>query len=110
MVNDPVASGDYSEEEDPTIYVSQKTERGPLSSDWIKTDSDNNFIPQNGCTDIMCAYKLIRVEFRYWGMQNRIEKFIHDVGESRLYISRIKATRIIHGLGKGQSWGKFRKK
>ncbi|XP_071850387.1 membrane-associated phosphatidylinositol transfer protein 2-like isoform X2 [Apostichopus japonicus] len=79
MVNDPVASGDYSEEEDPTIYVSQKTERGPLSSDWIKTDSDNNFIPQNGCTDIMCAYKLIRVEFRYWGMQNRIEKFIHDV-------------------------------
>lgn len=28
----------------------------------------------------MCAYKLCKVEFRYWGMQTKIEKFIHDVG------------------------------
>lgn len=27
----------------------------------------------------MCAYKLCRVEFRYWGMQTKLEKFIHDV-------------------------------
>ncbi|XP_072044666.1 membrane-associated phosphatidylinositol transfer protein 2-like isoform X1 [Amphiura filiformis] len=27
----------------------------------------------------MCAYKLCRVEFRYWGMQTRIERFIHDI-------------------------------
>lgn len=26
----------------------------------------------------MCAYKLCRVEFRYWGMQTKLEKFIHD--------------------------------
>lgn len=81
VVNDPVASGDYKEEEDPTIFVSLKTQRGPLTPDWIETDADKNFIPRNGCTDVMCAYKLIRVEFRYWGMQNRIEKFIHDVGK-----------------------------
>lgn len=30
---------------------------------------------------IMCAYKLCKVEFRYWGMQTKLEKFIHDVGE-----------------------------
>ena len=30
---------------------------------------------------LMCAYKLCRVEFKYWGMQSKIEKFIHDVGE-----------------------------
>lgn len=30
---------------------------------------------------IMCAYKLCKVEFRYWGMQTKIEKFIHDVGK-----------------------------
>lgn len=30
---------------------------------------------------LMCAYKLCRVEFRYWGMQTKIEKFIHDVGK-----------------------------
>lgn len=28
----------------------------------------------------MCAYKLCKVEFRYWGMQSKIERFIHDVG------------------------------
>ena len=27
----------------------------------------------------MCAYKLCKVEFRYWGMQSKIERFIHDV-------------------------------
>lgn len=79
MVNDPVASGDYVAEEDPTLYSSEKMHRGPLPADWIRTDSDHNFIPHSGCTDVMCAYKLIRVEFRYWGMQNRIEKFIHDI-------------------------------
>lgn len=29
----------------------------------------------------MCAYKLCKVEFRYWGMQSKIEKFIHDIGK-----------------------------
>jgi len=29
----------------------------------------------------MCAYKLCRVEFKYWGMQAKIERFIHDIGE-----------------------------
>ena len=28
---------------------------------------------------IMCAYKLCKVEFRYWGMQAKIERFIHDM-------------------------------
>ena len=27
----------------------------------------------------MCAYKLCEVEFRYWGMQSKIERFIHDM-------------------------------
>ncbi|CAD5120699.1 DgyrCDS9263 [Dimorphilus gyrociliatus] len=27
----------------------------------------------------MCAYKLCRVEFKYWGMQTKIERFIHEV-------------------------------
>lgn len=30
---------------------------------------------------VMCAYKLCRVEFHYWGMQSKIEKFIHDIGK-----------------------------
>ena len=33
---------------------------------------------------IMCAYKLCRVEFRYWGMQSKCERFIHEIG-TRLF-------------------------
>ncbi len=29
----------------------------------------------------MCAYKLCRVEFKYWGMQSKIEQFIDDIGK-----------------------------
>jgi hypothetical protein len=28
---------------------------------------------------IMCAYKLCRVEFRYWGMQSKCERFIYEI-------------------------------
>ncbi|XP_062941423.1 membrane-associated phosphatidylinositol transfer protein 2 isoform X6 [Cynocephalus volans] len=34
----------------------------------------------------MCAYKLCKVEFRYWGMQSKIERFIHDVGLRRVMV------------------------
>lgn len=27
----------------------------------------------------MCAYKLCRVEVRYWGMQSKCERFIHEI-------------------------------
>ncbi|XP_038055386.1 protein retinal degeneration B-like isoform X2 [Patiria miniata] len=79
MVKDPISSSDYKKDEDPKTFVSKKTGRGPLTNDWITLDADGKLVPIGGCTDIMCAYKLCRVEFRYWGMQNRIEKFIHDV-------------------------------
>ena len=82
MVKDPISSSDYKKDEDPKIYVSKKTGRGPLTNDWITLDDNSRLVPVGGCTDIMCAYKLCKVEFRYWGMQNRIEKFIHDVGKS----------------------------
>ncbi|XP_022102141.1 membrane-associated phosphatidylinositol transfer protein 1-like isoform X2 [Acanthaster planci] len=83
MVKDPISSSDYKKDEDPKIYVSKKTGRGPLTNDWITLDNDGKLVPIGGCTDIMCAYKLCKVEFRYWGMQNRIEKFIHDVALNR---------------------------
>ena len=76
-----IPSTDANTEEDPRVYVSKKTGRGPLLNNWIATDVNGQFIPQNGCTNVMCAYKLCRVEFRYWGMQTRIERFIHDIGK-----------------------------
>lgn len=34
--------------------------------------------PTSKNMSLMCAYKLCRVEFRYWGMQTKLEKYIHD--------------------------------
>ncbi|XP_006811996.1 membrane-associated phosphatidylinositol transfer protein 1-like, partial [Saccoglossus kowalevskii] len=72
VVKEQIPSGEYKREEDPRVYKSQKTGRGPLTEEWLKDKS----------TKIMCAYKLCKVEFRYWGMQNKIERFIHDIGKS----------------------------
>ncbi|XP_037694004.1 membrane-associated phosphatidylinositol transfer protein 1 isoform X2 [Choloepus didactylus] len=78
IVRDAVAPGEYKAEEDPRLYHSVKTGRGPLADDWARTAA------QTG--PLMCAYKLCKVEFRYWGMQAKIEQFIHDVGLRRVML------------------------
>lgn len=70
-------SPDGQQEEHPKFYISNKTKRGPLKENWIK-ELWNNGEPKH---PIMCAYKLCRVEFKYWGMQNKIEKYIHETGK-----------------------------
>lgn len=74
-MKDYIAPHEYLVEEDPKLYQSVKTKRGPLSDDWIEEINQNP-----GESPVMCAYKLCKVEFRYWGMQSKIERFIHDVG------------------------------
>ncbi|KAH8878235.1 Protein retinal degeneration B [Schistosoma japonicum] len=99
IVKDPVTGSDYKEEEDPSTYVSEATGRGPLSPNWREEFSHAQRVtheayerPPTRAHDnspvignleplpkrIMCAYKLCRVEFRYWGTQTRVEQFIHD--------------------------------
>lgn len=78
VVKDQLYGSDYLPEEDPKLYVSSKTNRGPLHDDWISEHKSKKLPPGKA---IMCAYKLCKVEFRYWGMQTKIEKFIHDVGK-----------------------------
>lgn len=86
IVKDPVSGGDYVQEEDPRIFQSEKTKRGPLDETWrteyVKATQD----PANKDKAIMCAYKLCKVEFKYWGMQSKIERFIHDIGTYSIYI------------------------
>ncbi|XP_072096866.1 membrane-associated phosphatidylinositol transfer protein 2 isoform X6 [Mobula birostris] len=74
IVKDPIPPNEYKTEEDPKQYKSTKTGRGPLSDNWIEECKN-----RTGKMPIMCAYKLCKVEFRYWGMQSKIERFIHDV-------------------------------
>ncbi|CAL8342858.1 unnamed protein product [Lota lota] len=81
IVTDPVPAHEYKAEEDPRLYKSTKTQRGPLRDDWIEEYNNNP-----GSTPIMCAYKLCKVEFRYWGMQSKIERFIHDVGLRKVMV------------------------
>lgn len=80
IVKDQVSGGDYKKEEDPKVYVSEKTKRGPLTENWRKEYIAACKDPSNKDKAIMCAYKLCKVEFKYWGMQSKIERFIHDIG------------------------------
>ncbi|XP_021694919.1 protein retinal degeneration B isoform X2 [Aedes aegypti] len=82
IVKDQLYGADYTKEEDPTLYCSEKTGRGPLGENWLAEYWDevrDKSQPTARNMSLMCAYKLCRVEFRYWGMQTKLEKFIHDV-------------------------------
>ncbi|XP_068559254.1 membrane-associated phosphatidylinositol transfer protein 2-like isoform X10 [Cebidichthys violaceus] len=81
IVTDPMSPHEYKAEEDTRLFKSAKTQRGPLQEDWIEEYNNNP-----GKTPIMCAYKLCKVEFRYWGMQSKIERFIHDVGLRKVMV------------------------
>lgn len=71
--NDPVASSDYKAHEDPTKYKSEKTGRGPLTGNWIES-----------VNPVMTCYKLVTVEFKWFGLQTRVENFIQK-SERRLF-------------------------
>jgi len=74
IANDPVQRGDYKDDEDPTKYKSAKTERGPLKgADW-----------KNHVNPVMTCYKLVTVEFKWFGLQGKVEKFIQK-SERRIF-------------------------
>ncbi|XP_064819035.1 phosphatidylinositol transfer protein alpha isoform-like [Oncorhynchus masou masou] len=74
----PIRSLDYKPEDDPTKFKSGKTGRGPLGPDWKKE------LPKKTDCPHMCAYKLVTVKFKWWGLQNKVENFIQKQ-EKRLF-------------------------
>eukprot|EP01133_Synstelium_polycarpum_P014366 gene14366-16953_t len=62
---DPIDPLKYKPEEDPALFISQKTGRGNLQRDWMKSTDP-----------IMCSYKVCKVEFRCWGVGSKVENFI----------------------------------
>ncbi|XP_015925004.2 phosphatidylinositol transfer protein alpha isoform [Parasteatoda tepidariorum] len=72
--NDQVPSKDYKESEDPSKFKSQKTGRGPLTGNW-----------KESVNPVMTAYKLVTVEFKWLGLQTRVEQFIQRT-EQRLFL------------------------
>ncbi|XP_042298706.1 phosphatidylinositol transfer protein alpha isoform [Sceloporus undulatus] len=73
-----VLSRDYKPEEDPSKFKSVKTGRGPLGPNWKKELGKQSECPY------MCAYKLVTVKFKWWGLQNKVESFIQKQ-ERRLF-------------------------
>ncbi|XP_036419645.1 phosphatidylinositol transfer protein, alpha a [Colossoma macropomum] len=69
---------DFKPEEDPATFKSAKTGRGPLGPEWKKE------LPQKTDCPHMCAYKLVTVKFKWFGLQNKVEGFIHKQ-EKRLF-------------------------
>ncbi|PVZ99373.1 hypothetical protein BB558_004609 [Smittium angustum] len=59
----------YKKEEDPKLYSSQKTSRGPLTDPkWMET-----------CEPVMTCYKAVTVEFIWFGLQGTVESLIHKI-------------------------------
>lgn len=71
--NDPVAPNDYKVDEDPSKFRSKKTNRGPLTGNWIER-----------ADPVMTCYKLVTAEFKWFGFQNKVENIIHK-SEKRLF-------------------------
>jgi hypothetical protein len=66
IANDKIDSKDYKPEEDPKLFHSEKTGRGPLTDpEWTKK-----------CEPVMTCYKLVYIEFKWFGLQSRVESFI----------------------------------
>ncbi|XP_071789497.1 phosphatidylinositol transfer protein beta isoform-like [Asterias amurensis] len=74
IANDKVKDCDYDPKTDPKIVKSQKLERGPLTTtDW-----------RNTCEPHMCAYKLVTIEFVWFGLQSIVESWIQKA-ERRVF-------------------------
>lgn len=93
FVTEKVSGADAVEDEDPLKYISTKTSRGPLTSDWLsQLEGGNNNNSETSETDqaidttasddvgkeFMCVYKICKVTFDRWPIQYRVEQFIHD--------------------------------
>lgn len=72
--HDHVPTEDYKADEDPKMYKSEKTGRGPLKDRKWKSTVD----------PVMTAYKLVTVEFKWFGLQGKVENFIQTT-ERRLF-------------------------
>lgn len=71
IAKDEVEKKYYKKEEDPKIFHSEKSGKGPLKPTWMKEQKD-----------LMCCYKLVTVRCKITGLQSRIEKYLHSVEKS----------------------------
>jgi hypothetical protein len=61
-----LSQSDVKPETSPSQFLSKKTGRGKLSGNWRETSQP-----------VMCAYKLVTVYFKWFGLQHVVENFAH---------------------------------
>jgi len=67
IVTENIDARYYKKEEDPKVFASTKTGRGPLADGWRKTMQPR-----------MTIYKVTTAEFKVWGLQTAVESWIHS--------------------------------
>ncbi|KAJ2720862.1 hypothetical protein GGI07_004340 [Coemansia sp. Benny D115] len=66
--NELIRKSAYKEEEDPSLYKSKKTSRGPLNKpEWEKE-----------CEPVMTCYKVLTAEFKWWPITGTAEALIQS--------------------------------
>lgn len=86
---DPTAEN-YKEANDPRFFLSAKTGRGKLAKGW-----------QASSDPVMCCYKLVTADFKYWGLQTKIEGTIESKNRLLFQTSLAQAFCLIdewHGM------------
>merc|ERR1711953_1030327 len=89
-----LSANDYKEETDPRLYKHEPSGRGPLSSTWlteiqqkcksIEAAREMNMEQKEEMPQVMTCYKLVSVKFKWFGLQNRVEKYVHTA-EKRIF-------------------------
>ncbi|KAF2076177.1 hypothetical protein CYY_002530 [Polysphondylium violaceum] len=69
-ITNDVDKKEYKAEEDPTLVKSEKANRGPLKKgEWMNSQDH----------PVMCCYKLVTVEFKWFGFQTKVENFMMKI-------------------------------
>jgi len=82
IANDKVSNADYRKETDPKLYIHEESGREGLGENWLQAVQQKcKIIQEQRSVDIdepavMTCYKLVTVEFKWFGLQNRVENYI----------------------------------
>ncbi|XP_071477493.1 phosphatidylinositol transfer protein alpha isoform-like [Diadema antillarum] len=62
IINDRIPNSESQFNTDPSKVTFQKVKRGPFGPHW-----------QDTCTPVLCCYKLVKTEFKWFGLQEKIQ-------------------------------------
>ncbi|KAL3181906.1 hypothetical protein MRX96_035852 [Rhipicephalus microplus] len=70
VVKDQLTGSDYVREEDPKLYISAKTSRGPLDDDWLQAYLDHRHKIEKFIHDVALRKTMLRAHRQAWAWQD----------------------------------------